>query len=188
MTIFEDAVQDLAAMSRRGAITGSELRRMLTYLLQSGAESGPDDSSLRPTAPTGGPSPPQGGPGANTGASSPSVPSRQRRRRFLGRGTYGWVNQNQAQTLDLVALLELGGSGTRPDVLGHIERKWGGHFTRNDREELAAAQGQRWEKTCNFGFHYLYRDGLIRRPERGVQLLTDAGIREAEARRRSLPD
>ncbi len=100
-----------------------------------------------------------------------------------GRGAYGWLDSKRARDLDLVALLELGGSARRSQALDHIEHRWGHRFTENDREMLPIAHEPRWRKACNWAFYNLSKEGLIKRPLRGVQSLTDAGKREAETRR-----
>ena len=178
---LREIIQDLAAMSQRGAITEEELSRILGYLVQrSPAQQTSESDGRSEVGTTLGDSP----------ISSPPVAlsSTRPRRRNLGRGSHGWVDlHKRARDLALVGLLEVGGHGSRSRVLDHIERRWGRHFTDADREILRVAREPRWRKICNWAFHYSFRDGLVERPERGVQSLTTAGRREAEARRKTLP-
>ena len=165
MPTLTEAMEDIIAMRKRGAVTDEELKRLVRYLVD-------------PT--------PNGGNGISPEPPTPAAPPR-RQRRNVGRGSSGWVDRIQAQVLDLVAMLELADDVTRPQVRDHVEQRWGHHFTENDLQVLTIALEARWEKNCNFAFHYLGKDGYIIRRSRGVYALTDAGRRQAEAWRKSLP-
>ena len=111
----------------------------------------------------------------------------ERQRKFVKRGSSGWVDKVRAEDLVLVALLELGGTAPMKRILEHIEHRWRGHFIVEDREILPVAPELRWRKKCHWAIRDLFKDGLIERPQRGVQSLTETGRREADARRRNLP-
>ena len=179
MVSITEVVQDLAGMAKRGAITEDELKRLLAYVLQSAPTGQPGDGDPKALMVSDAIMP--------SASARPTVRSAQPQRQFFGRGSYGWVDLERAQDLDLVALVELGGEASRAQVLKHISHKWGHRFTAADRETLQSNGEERWSKTCNWGFHYLQRDGLIRRPRRGLQSLTAEGKVKAEARKKDLP-
>ena len=179
MASITEVVQDLAAMAKRGAITEDELKRLLGYLTQSAPTGEPGSGDVKPAMDVDLSTPSN---------SNPLAKHRTRhQRRYLGRGSYGWVTSQRAQALDLVALMELGGAASRAQVLDHIVRKWGPRLTTDDRDKLPSNGEERWRKTCQWGFHYLQREGLIERPRRGLQSLTAEGKIEATARGKDLP-
>ncbi len=179
MTTLKEVVQVLATLAQRGAMTDEELERILGNFLSSGPApqiSQRDGKSQMVSDLPSSPTSPQS-----------AVPSKRRQRQSEGRGSYGWVDQNIARGLVLVAVLELGGEASRSQLLDHIERRWGRHFTEADREMLQIAPEPRWRKTCNWRLYVLFKERLIDRPRRGVQSLTAAGKREAETWKKNLP-
>lgn len=174
VTTIIEVIQDLTAMAKRGAITEEELKRLLSYLTQPTPTGQPGNGDAKPVMQT--------DPIAPLDAGRRSRYSGKSQRAYYGRKPYGWVNLERAQDLDLVALLSLGGSARRVQILDHISRKWGPRFTPADQETLRSSGEQRWRKTCQWGLYQLRKDGLIVVPERGVQSLTGRGRSEAEAR------
>ena len=174
MANIKDIIQDLADMTKRGAISEEELKRLLAYIV----ESNPTPPSL----------PGNGTPGMETDLAAPIASvqpnghASRPQRRFFGRGSYGTVDMERAEDLVLVALMKLGGAATRAQILELISHHWGHEFTAADREVLAISGDERWTKTCQWAVHYLYKKGLIERPRRGLQSLTERGRLEAQAR------
>ena len=165
MTTLRDAIQDLAAMAKRGAISDEELKRLMGFMSQSTPVQEKGESEFNLASDTR----PESG--------SPS------KRSYARRGKSGWVDKKRARDLDLVALMELGGTARRPELLTHIDKRWGQRFTEADKEILNIAKEPRWEKTCQWGLHSLTQDGPVVRPEWGVQSLTSAGASEARSKR-----
>ncbi|MCH8090059.1 MAG: winged helix-turn-helix domain-containing protein [Chloroflexi bacterium] len=177
MSALKDAIQVLAEMSKRGGITDEELKLVLKPLILNATSSmlqGDERAGLVSNS-------------ADTPSSQSTIRLIERQRKFVKRGSSGWVDKVRAEALDLVALLELGGTARRKQILEHIQRRWGGHFIDEDREKLSVAPEQRWRKKCNWALHDLFKGGLIERPRPRVQSLTETGRREAELRRRNLP-
>ena len=174
MANIKDVIQDLADMAKRGAISEEELKRLLTYIVESGSAppSSPGNGTLRTEPDLGAPS----------ASGQPNGPTSRPQRKFFGRGSYGTVDMERAEDLVLVALKELGGAATRAQILELISDHWGHEFTAADREVLASSGEERWTKTCQWAIHYLDKEGLIERPRRGLQSLTDRGRLEAQAR------
>lgn len=167
MTTLTDIVQDLAAIAKRGAITEDELKRLLGYVVQEKpASEQVADGNKSVAIPT------------SVLATQPHMP---RKRHYVSRGEYGWVNSERAQGLNLVALLELGGRAERPKRLDYIRQRWSKHFSQADLAILPIAREPRWQKTCEWAVYPLVRDGLAERPRRGVLTLTANGRREAES-------
>jgi restriction endonuclease Mrr len=171
VTTLKEIVQDLAAMAKRDAVTDHELRRLLGYLLTT-HDSRPQESNATATRLS-----------ANTLGSTAPV---RRRRRYSGRGSYGWVNLRRAEDICLVGLLELNGSAARPKLLEYIKQKWGSHFTQEDEERLPMAEVGRWVKTCDWAIYNLVKQGLVDRSQRGLRSLTSAGRQEALGRKNRL--
>ena len=86
-----------------------------------------------------------------------------------------------------VALLELGRAADRQTRLSHIEKHWDQNFESSDLEILPAAAQPRWKKVCEWDLHFMYKEGLARRPKRGLWELTQIGIQTAQALRKELP-
>ena len=174
MPKFKDVIQDLADMAKRGAISEEELKRLLTYIV--------DSSSALPASPGTGTPTMETNSGATITSSQPNAHASGPQRRSFGRGSYGTVNRERAEDLVLVALLKLGGAATRPQTMEKISLDWGHEFTAADREILASSGEERWTKTCQWALHHLDKKGLVERPRRGLQSLTDKGRLEAQAR------
>ncbi|MCH7626368.1 MAG: winged helix-turn-helix domain-containing protein [Chloroflexi bacterium] len=157
-----EAAEEILNLFKRGSMTESEFRKLMSFVVGIDQKEG------------------------NTEPPAPQLvePPRHRRRNF-GRRSYGWVTADRAQDLDLIALYELGGQARRTQIIEHIERKWGNKFTDADREILVKAKEPRWEKTCHWGIFHLKKADLIRRPERGIQELTENGRQEAIKRMQS---
>ena len=174
MANFKDIIQDLAEMANRGSITEGELRRLLTYIVESSPTppSSPGNGTLRTEPDLVAP----------IVSGQPNGHASRPQREFFGRGSYGTVDTERAEDLVLVALMKLGGAATRPQILELISHHWGHEFTAADREVLASSGEERWTKTCQWALHYLDKNGLIERPRRGLQSLTDKGRLEAQAR------
>lgn len=174
MANIKDIIQDLADMAKRGAISEVELKRLLTYLV----ESNPVPPSI----------PGDGTPMMETDLAAPIASGQPNghpfrpQRKFFGRGSYGTVDMERAKDLVLVALMKLGKPATRPQILELISDNWGHEFIAADREVLASNGDERWNKTCQWAIHYLDKEGLIERPRRGLQSLTAKGRLEAQAR------
>ena len=169
MATLRDAIQDLAAMAKRGAISDEELKRLMGFLSQSTPvqATGESESNLASDA-------------------RPDSGSPYPKRRYAPRGRSGWVDKKRARDLDLVALMELGGTASRPELLTHIEKRWGQRFTEADKEILSIAKEPRWEKTCQWGLYNLTQERLVVRPQWGVQSLTSAGESEARSRKNQI--
>ena len=177
MVTLREVIQDVAAMANRQAITEEELKRLLGYLSQPLPIGVPRQGDARPVMQADSIAPPE--------SSHRPTYSGKAQRTYFGRKPYGWVNLERAEDLDLVALLDLGGTARRVEILDHILGKWGPSLIAADLETLASSGEQRWRKTCQWGLYYLQKEGLVVRPQRGVQALTDRGRSEAESRRKT---
>ncbi|MCH7620836.1 MAG: winged helix-turn-helix domain-containing protein [Chloroflexi bacterium] len=175
MANLTEVIQDLADLAKRGAITEEELRRLLGYIV--------DHNPASPISPMNGTASVDTGEPVPMDSSGPRRQTGRQQRRFLRRGAYGKINVRLGEDLVLVTLLELGGAATRPQILERITQNWGLEFTPADHEILPGNGEQRWSKACNWSMHNLDRDGLIERPRRGLQSLTERGKLEAETRR-----
>lgn len=176
MTSLKDIVADLADAAKRGALTDEELERFLRYLID---------------------------PSQGNGATTPVSPDvemtqhiraisrtgsrvRQPKRKYSGRGQYGWVNLSKARELNLVALLELNSLTDRRTRHDHISTRWGHHFQPNDLEILPEARQPRWQKACDWDLHSMGKEGLVQSPRRGVWELTVTGKQQAQSMEKNL--
>ena len=157
-----EAAEEVLNLFKRGRITESEFRKLLSFVVGVDRE----ESIAEPLTP------------------KTVEPSRPRRQHF-GRGGCGWVTTEIAQDLDLIALHKLGGRARRTQIIEYIEKKWGSKFIDADSEILVSSNEPRWTKICQWGLHYLKKADLISLPERGVQELTPKGQQEAIKRMQS---
>ena len=112
MSTAGEVIEDLVAMLRRDAITEAELARIVRLLRESGDRDLSDGEAMLQAE--------------VDVAGASRLPQVQRdirgtQRRSAGRGRSGWVDSECARNLDLVALMELGGTATRPEMINHIE-------------------------------------------------------------------
>lgn len=93
--------------------------------------------------------------------------------------------RTSAQTLRrwlLDALLELGGSGTKRDVLDEIKRQYGHLVTDDDRQTLTSRNEVKWENSVAWERSKLVEEGLLEPADsrKNWWSLTDVGVRAAE--------
>ena len=163
-------------MSERGSITDEELERMLgnVFAVRSGQSREQPDGTFQSSS--------------EPDLTQTDTIARNRKRRYAGRGSYGWVTSKNAEDLVLVSLFELGGTAKRGQILESIEGRWGNFFVDEDYEILPVARETRWSKTCQWAVWNLKREGYIQRPRRGIQELTESGRSQAEIRRKAFDE
>lgn len=106
-------------------------------------------------------------------------PAGQRRRR---RGRVQKLSQDAYRGPILVALRELGGSGSMADVLDRVFEKVEDRLTEADRERLPSGTDVRWRNTAAWERYQMVEEGLLRPDSpRGTWELTEAGAAAAEA-------
>src|SRR3972149_4313457 len=107
MVTVKQTLASIVALRREGVISEEEERRLVRYALQdlsTPAGLVQNQANLAQSDPV----------TTEQQSASVVIGVRGRQRRYAGRGEYGWVNQERAEDVNLVTLLELGGNVSRP--------------------------------------------------------------------------
>lgn len=90
------------------------------------------------------------------------------------------VPQSEYREPILEALAEMGGRGTREEVLQRVEERMQHRFTPADEQSLPVSPELRWKKSASWERMQMVDDGLLRDDSpRGVWELSDRGWEEA---------
>jgi len=109
----------------------------------------------------------------------PATATPQRRKR---RGRVQKLAQDAYRGPILLALRELGGSGSMAEVLDRVFERVKGRLTDADRERLPSGTDVRWRNTAAWERFKMVEEGLLKSDSpRGTWELTESGAAAAEA-------